>query len=459
MPIALISFLDAERAWFKSHIGTDIAEMPRDLTLCNRTVLSDEINLVPDVLEDPVLAANPIVVGEIGVRFYAGAPLITRDGHRIGVLCVVDRKPRREFGPDDHDRLATLARLVMNELELKRELAARASAERDLALANELMSAIAEASGVKAAMEAALRIVREGVDAISARCWQLEPRNQDRRLLTAQNHRQPHGPELDAIGPSAHKLSNSVVGEVLITRKRRVVPDLTALDLEQYPLIAQSIGHGHRSAICIPVEQDEHVFAMNFMFRNPPDDVEAVADRIEALVSKTRPILRRKIAEEQISLLESVVLNGNDGVMITQIEPAGGPEGAQIVYVNPAFTRLTGYPADELRARTPDLLWGASSGWGAVERLRRALTEGTSAELEMVQRRKDGQTLWVDISVVPIKDATGGPVRCIAILRDATQRRRLQETLVERERMFRLLFESNPIPMWVRDIDSHECLE
>src|SRR5262249_37101059 len=67
-PIALISFLDSERAWFKSHIGTDIAQMPRDVTLCHRTVLSDEINLVPNALEDPAFAANPLVTGEIGVR-------------------------------------------------------------------------------------------------------------------------------------------------------------------------------------------------------------------------------------------------------------------------------------------------------------------------------------------------------------------------------------------------------
>jgi PAS domain S-box-containing protein len=137
-PIALICFLDAERAWFKSHIGVDIAEIPRDITLRARTVLSDEITLVPDALEDPTFAGNPLV-GELGVRFYAGAPLITRDGHRIGVLCVVDRKPRSEFSAEDQSRLATLARLVMNELELKRELAVRASVERDLALANEAL--------------------------------------------------------------------------------------------------------------------------------------------------------------------------------------------------------------------------------------------------------------------------------------------------------------------------------
>ena len=460
VPIALISFLDSERAWFKSHIGTEIAEIPRDIALCNRTVLSDEINLVLNALEDPIFAGNPLVIGEIGVRFYAGAPLITRDGHRIGALCVVDRNPRRKFGPEDHDRLATLARLIVNELELKRELAVRAAVERDLALANELMTAIATATGVKAAMEAALGIVREAVKATSASCWQLEPRSETRRLLAARNDGEPHAPDPGSLGPSGNKLSNSVVGEVLTTRKRKVVPDLAALDIERYPLISVSLRNGLRCLICIPVEQDGQMFAMTFMFRHPPGDIDAVADRIETLVGKMRPILRRKIAEEQISLLQSVVLNANDGVMITQIDTTTATAGQRIIYVNPAFTHLTGYPADELREHAPDLLWGASDGrLGAVERLSRALSDGTPAELEMILQRKDGASFWVDISVVPIRGSAGDPLRCIAILRDATQRRRLQETLVERERMFRLLFESNPIPMWVRDIDTHECLE
>jgi PAS domain S-box-containing protein len=394
------------------------------------------------------------------VRFYAGAPLITRDGHRIGALCVVDTKPRTEFGPEDHVRLATLARLVMNELELKRELAVRAAVERDLALANELMSAIAAVSGVKAGMEAALRIIREAVDASSARCWLLEARGTTCRLLAAQNHDGPTAPEQVAIGPSAHKLSNSVVGEVLTARKRKIVADLAALDLERYPLISESIRQGFRSLICIPVEQDGQMFAMNFMFRHDLDDIEAVAERIEALVRKTGPILGRKIAEEQIALLESVVLNANDGVMVTQAEPGAAQGEPRIIYTNPAFTRLTGYSSDELRGRSPELLWSAARGGaGPVEQLDRALSQGTPIELEMVHKRRDGIDLWVDMSVVPIRGEVGGPVRCITTLRDATQRRRLQETLVEREKTFRLLFESNPIPMWVRNIDTHECLE
>src|SRR5205085_2594490 len=105
------------------------------------------------------------------------------------------------------------------------------------------------------------------------------------------------------------------------------------------------------------------------------------------------------------------------------------------------------------------LLWGAQEGAAPVEQCGRALSEGVPTELEMAHRRKDGVDLWVDVSVVPIRDEAGAVVRCVAILRDATQRRRLQETFVEREKTFRLLFESNPIPMWVRNIDTHECLE
>jgi PAS domain S-box-containing protein len=460
VPVALISFLDADRAWFKSRVGVEITEMPRDITMCARTVLSDEINLVPCALDDPTFSSNPLVVGELGVRFYAGAPLITRDGYRIGVLCVADYKPRREFGAEDVSRLATLARLVMNELELKQELAVRAEVERNLALANQLMSAIAEASGVKAAMEAALKIVREAVGASSARCWMLDVRGASCQLLAAQDH--DGAKTLEQVAserPTVLTLANSVVGEVMATGRRKIVPDLASVDLARYPLMSEPIRLGYRSMICIPVEQDGRMFAINMLFRHLLDDLESVAERVEALVSKTRPILNRKIAEERISLLESVVLNANDGVMITEAEPLETLEGSRIVYVNPAFARLTGYAHDELRGRPPDLLWGPAGGLGAAERLRRALTDGTPAELEMIHRRKDGETFWVDVSVVPIRDRTDDPVRCIVILRDATQRRRLQETLVERERMFRLLFESNPIPMWVRDIDTHECLE
>lgn len=127
------------------------------------------MTFVADARKDLRFTDSPMVVGGPRLRFYAGAPLVSRDGHRLGALCVLDPSSRREYGAEDRNRLTTLAGLVMNELELRLELSRRAAIERDLNLANELMSAIAEAPGVRRAMEAALKIICDAVGASSAR--------------------------------------------------------------------------------------------------------------------------------------------------------------------------------------------------------------------------------------------------------------------------------------------------
>jgi PAS domain S-box-containing protein len=461
-PIALISLLDAERVWFKSRVGIAVSEIPRDVTLCAHTVLSDDITVVPDTRADPVFASNLVVTGELGIRFYAGAPLITRDGYRIGALCVVDRVPRHEFNAEDQSRLATLARLVMNELDLRHELSVRAAVERDLALANELVSAIAEAPSVKDAMEAALRIIRDVVGAASARAWALGARGSTCQLIAAYDQQGPRTPEeINRGRRSPLSLTNSMVGEVLTRRERRIVEDIAAVDTERYPLTPGAIALGYVCSICVPVEQDGRVFAINFMFRQKLAGMEALADRIEALVRTMRPILGRKLAEERITLLESVVTNANDGVMVIESDDqlVGTPESQRVLYLNPAFTRMTGYALADLRGQTPSALWATGRDSTGAEALQRVLVEGATAEFEMLYRRKDGTEAWGDISAVPIGDGALGPARCVTILRDASQRRRLREALIERETMFRLLFENNPIPMWVRDLTTHLCVQ
>ena len=186
--IALISFVDADRQWFKSHMGLDISEAPRSGGLCAQTILASPVTFVADARKDLRFTDSPMVVSGPRLRFYAGAPLVSRDGHRLGALWVLDPSPRREFGAEDRNRLATLAGLVMNELELRLELSRRAAIERDLNLANELMSAIAEAPGVRRAMEAALKIICDAVGASSARAWSLGVRGASCQLVAA------HGP-------------------------------------------------------------------------------------------------------------------------------------------------------------------------------------------------------------------------------------------------------------------------
>jgi|GEM_PF-4976871 len=119
VPIALVTVVDEDRIWFKTRHGLEgVSEIPREPGLCSSAVCTDEIYVVESARTDPRTMTNALVAGEMGLQFYAAAPLITKDGFGLGTFCIIDKEPR-EMSPADTRMLETFAAIVMNDLELR----------------------------------------------------------------------------------------------------------------------------------------------------------------------------------------------------------------------------------------------------------------------------------------------------------------------------------------------------
>ena len=117
-PVAIISIVDTDRIWFKSHHGIEVGQISRDPGLCASAIMQDGPWLVNNASLDPRTISNPLVAGEFGLHFYLGIPLVTHDGFKLGTLCVLDFQPRTVSQEQIAD-LEGLARVVMDQLELR----------------------------------------------------------------------------------------------------------------------------------------------------------------------------------------------------------------------------------------------------------------------------------------------------------------------------------------------------
>lgn len=141
VPIAIISLVDKDRIWFKSHHGLSIRQINRDPGLCASAILSDDLYIVENAKEDTRTLTNPLVAGDFGLRFYAAVPLQTDGNYNLGTLCIIDKAPRK-LTMEERDILKDLGDLVMKEMNMR--LAAREASQNVKSITNDLLSHLRE---------------------------------------------------------------------------------------------------------------------------------------------------------------------------------------------------------------------------------------------------------------------------------------------------------------------------
>jgi PAS domain S-box-containing protein len=452
-PIALISLIDTDRQWFKARIGMELTEVGRESAFCARTICSPhELMIVPDTQHDPRFATNPFVVGPPFIRFYAGAPLVTADGHALGTLCVIDTVPRN-LTTHQCDTLAALSRSVVSEFELRRITST--AADQRLALYQMLHHLSSE-------LDPDL-IIQQAVQAISSlhywRSISISCPSADGQFWQTRAEDQM---EPGMVG-RLHPITKGVIGRAYRTRSVQLVAD-TATDPDFFPAPDHPT---MQSELAVPICVDQQVLGVLNLEsdrRNAftSDDV-AFAQSIAEILAIALQNARRYQAHREIELALRLSEERYRRLFTTMSQGVvyQAADGT-IIDANPAAERVLGLTLDQMQGRTSrDPRWKAirpdgSDFPGDEHPAMIALRTGQPVHdvVMGIFNPHTEQHHWLQVSAIPLLKANGGePEQVYATFEDITERRRAELALQASEELYRGLIES--IDSVITTLDPH----
>jgi diguanylate cyclase (GGDEF)-like protein/PAS domain S-box-containing protein len=392
-PMALVSLVDDRRQWFKARHGVQASETPRELAFCAHAIQKPEPFIVTDARRDPRFADNPLVTGEMGLRFYAGIPLTASTGHRLGTLCVLDTQAR----PEGLDRktvrlLEGLSRQVMSELELRRAVRERdevADTLRETAhVLLEKAESEARAHEAVRTLERRLRRFAEA-DVVGLVFGKL------RAAVTDANDA-----FLRMIGYDRADLADGQLRWLAITPEEYHAGDIDRLR------------NAERTGICAPYEKeyihrDGRRIPVLVAYSIDLESGDTVGIVIDISARKEAERLLRESEEDQRHALD----------LSPQIPWIAGRDG-RVLRLGSRWSEITDLPASEAlghgwtSAVHPDDLPASLTEW------ERALESGDPIDVRYRVRSRAGEYRWFRARASARKDAAGRPVRWYGLLED-----------------------------------------
>jgi PAS domain S-box-containing protein len=441
VPAAYIAFLDGERQWLKARLGIDLAETSQRDAFCAHTILTPHVCVIPDATEDPRFRDQPLLRELPWVRFYAGAPLTTPDGYRIGTLCILHTQPRHDFGPEEQQQLKDLAAQVVDALDLRiaqrsvlHEIAERRRAEQRLVLLEMVTDTVASAPDSHQACVAFLGLVVQHFGAACGLVFRAEPGASVARVVTrhAESESEATDMFLAEVQRTEVRAGASLVWTALSQQRVVATPDLSAVPREAAPFAAQAVAAGFTSSLIIPFSDDQTGFAMVLLFRALRRPLEGVGEGARRLALRMMPLFAQKRAEAAFRNERAF-----SGLLVQNLQAPILAFNRSLRYTlwNAAMEQQTGIPAAEALGKTPeDLFPGLIEP--PTEAARRAALEGRTTMLhDMRYRKRDGREGVYDANYVPLYDGDGRIIGGVVIASDTSDRRQLEDRLRHAQKM------------------------
>jgi PAS domain S-box-containing protein len=361
-PISLITLVDRDRQWFKSSLGLDVRETPREIAFCAHTILGEAMFEVNDASADPRFADNPLVTHDPNIRFYAGFPLRSSDGEAVGTVCVIDRRARA-LTAEQRDALAAIADAIVEQFEARRTLLRLFDSSQ-----TELYHVDLAAQRILFASDAARRNLGYTMEEL-------------RRL------------PLYALLPS-------------LAREGRLAERIE--ELHAHP--------GRRLTVRTPARRkDGSTYPIELRI-----ELISARHREIALVVAT-DLTESERAQQRINLLSAAIEAAQDPIILAK--PGATPdESPTIVYANDAFIRTKGATRpDEVIGHRADDFFGPKTDRSRLVTMRAELMAGRAARVEYISYRIDGTSYHTEASVRPLLDEQGTMTHYVMVQRDVTE--------------------------------------